>query len=208
MKRRTRVLLADDHAIVAEGLATLLKGHFDLVGIVGNGNELIDLARKLRPDVIVADIAMPVLSGLEALRRLKATPSAAKVIFLTMHADAQLATEAFRAGASGYVLKQSAGEELIAAIQEVLQGRTYLTPLITKDFIANFTETTPARRQTDAAPARSAAAHRGGPEDERDCRDPGAFHAHGRDPQIRDDARSRRGKHRRACPLRYSNRSC
>ena len=143
MKRRTRVLLADDHAIVAEGLATLLKGHFDLVGIVGNGNELIDLARKLRPDVIVADIAMPVLSGLEALRRLKATPSEAKVIFLTMHADAQLATEAFRAGASGYVLKQSAGEELIAAIQEVLQGRTYLTPLITKDFIANFTETTP-----------------------------------------------------------------
>jgi DNA-binding NarL/FixJ family response regulator len=143
MKRRTRVLLADDHAIVAEGLATLLKGHFDLVGIVGNGNELIDLARKLRPDVIVADIAMPVLSGLEALRRLKATPSEAKVIFLTMHADPQLATEAFRAGASGYVLKQSAGEELIAAIQEVLQGRTYLTPLITKDFIANFTETTP-----------------------------------------------------------------
>ena len=135
MKRRTRVLLADDHAIVAEGLATLLKGHFDLVGIVGNGNELIDLARKLRPDVIVADIAMPVLSGLEALRRLKATPSEAKVIFLTMHADAQLATEAFRAGASGYVLKQSAGEELIAAIQEVLQGRTYLTPLITKDFM-------------------------------------------------------------------------
>jgi DNA-binding NarL/FixJ family response regulator len=143
MKRRTRVLLADDHAIVAEGLATLLKGHFDLVGIVGNGNELIDLARKLRPDVIVADIAMPVLSGLEALRRLKATRSEAKVIFLTMHADAQLATEAFRAGASGYVLKQSAGEELIAAIQEVLQGRTYLTPLMTKDVIANFTETTP-----------------------------------------------------------------
>ena len=143
MKRRTKVLLADDHAIVAEGLATLLKDHFDLVGIVGDGNELIDLARKLRPDVIVADIAMPVLSGLEALRRLKAARSKAKVIFLTMHADAQLATEAFRAGASGYVLKQSAGEELIAAIQEVLQGRTYLTPLITKDVIANFTESTP-----------------------------------------------------------------
>ena len=143
MKHRTKVLLADDHAIVAEGLATLLKEHFDLVGTVGNGNELIDLARKLRPDVIVTDIAMPVLGGLEALRRLKATRSEAKVIFLTMHADAQLATEAFRAGASGYVLKQSAGEELIAAIQEVLQGRTYLTPLMTKDVIANFTETTP-----------------------------------------------------------------
>jgi len=143
MKRRTRVMLADDHAIVAQGLATLLKDHFDLVGTVGNGDELIDAARKLRPDVIVADIAMPVLSGLEALRRLKAMRSEAKVIFLTMHADAQLATEAFRAGASGYVLKQSAGEELIAAIREALQGRTYLTPLITKDVIANFTETTP-----------------------------------------------------------------
>jgi DNA-binding NarL/FixJ family response regulator len=143
MKRRTRVLLADDHTIVAEGLATLLKGHFDLVGAAGNGNELIDAARKLRPDVIVADISMPVVSGLEALRRLKAARSEAKVIFLTMHADAQLATEAFRAGASGYVLKQSAGEELITAIQEVLQGKTYLTPLMTKHVIATFTETTP-----------------------------------------------------------------
>jgi DNA-binding NarL/FixJ family response regulator len=143
MKHRTKVLLADDHTVVAEGLATLLKNRFDLVGTVGNGSELIDAARKLRPDVIVADISMPVLSGLEALRRLKAARSEAKVIFLTMHADAQLATEAFRAGASGYVLKQSAGEELIAAIQEVLQGRTYLTPLMTKDVIANFTETTP-----------------------------------------------------------------
>ena len=143
MKHRTKVLLADDHTVVAEGLATLLKNRFDLVGTVGNGSELIDAARKLRPDVIVADISMPVLSGLEALRRLKAARSDAKVIFLTMHADAQLATEAFRAGASGYVLKQSAGEELIAAIQEVLQGRTYLTPLMTKDVIANFTETTP-----------------------------------------------------------------
>ena len=143
MKRRTRVLLADDHAMVAEGLATLLKEHFDLVGTVGDGSELIDATRKLRPDVIVADIAMPKLSGLEALRRLKTARSEAKVVFLTMHADAQLATEAFRTGASGYVLKQSAGEELIAAIQEVLQGRTYLTPLMTKDVIATLTDSTP-----------------------------------------------------------------
>ena len=143
MKRRTKVLLADDHAIVAEGLATLLKDHFDLLETVGDGSALIDAARKLRPDVIVTDIAMPVLSGLEALRRLKATRNEAKVIFLTMHADAQLATEAFRAGASGYVLKQSAGEELIAAIEEVLKGRTYLTPLITKNVIANLTDSTP-----------------------------------------------------------------
>jgi DNA-binding NarL/FixJ family response regulator len=143
MKRRTKVLLADDHAMVAEGLATLLKNDFELVGTVNNGSELIDRARQFKPDVIVADIAMPVMGGLEALRRLKTTKSGAKIIFLTMHADAQLATEALRAGASGYVLKNSAGEELITAIEEVVQGRTYLTPLITKDVISNLTERTP-----------------------------------------------------------------
>jgi DNA-binding NarL/FixJ family response regulator len=140
--RRTTVLLADDHAIVAEGLATLLKGHFDLVGTVGDGSQLIDATRELRPDVIVADMAMPVLSGLEALRQLKAERIDAKVIFLTMHADAQLATEALRAGASGYVLKHSAGEELFRAIQEVVQGRVYLTPLLTKDVITALTDPT------------------------------------------------------------------
>ncbi|HSE85720.1 MAG TPA: response regulator transcription factor [Candidatus Binatia bacterium] len=144
MKHRTKVLLADDHAIVAEGLATLLKGHFDLVGTVSNGNELIEAAGKLRPDVIVADISMPVLSGLEALRGLKEARPEVKVIFLTMHAAAEFATEAFRAGASGYVLKHSAGEELISAIQQVLQGKTYLTPLITKDVMAILAE--PTRR--------------------------------------------------------------
>ena len=137
MKRRAKVLLADDHTIVTEGLASLLKDDFDFVGTVGNGIELIDAAQKLRPDVIVSDIAMPVLSGLQALPRLKAAKNDAKVIFLTMHADAALATEAFRAGASGYVLKHSAGEELITAIREILQGRIYLTPLITKDVITS-----------------------------------------------------------------------
>lgn len=125
---------------MAEGLATLLKGHFDLVGTVGDGRQLLEAARTLRPDVIVADIAMPVLSGLEAPRRLKAEGLDAKVIFLTMHADAQLATEALRAGASGYVLKHSAGEELIRAIQEVVEGRVYLTPLLIKDVITTLTE--------------------------------------------------------------------
>jgi DNA-binding NarL/FixJ family response regulator len=133
--RRARVLLADDHRMVAQGLASLLRDDFDLVGTVGDGKALIDAALRVRPDVIVADVAMPVMDGLEALHRLKAARIDAKVIFLTMHADAQLATEALRAGASGYVLKHAAGEELITAIQEVLQGRTYLTPLIAKDVI-------------------------------------------------------------------------
>jgi DNA-binding NarL/FixJ family response regulator len=133
--RHAKVLLADDHTIVAQGLASLLRDYFDLVGTVGDGRALLDAARRLRPDVIVADMAMPVMDGLEALQRLKAARINAKVIFLTMHADAQLATEALRAGASGYVLKHSAGEELITAIQEVLQGRTYLTPLIANDVL-------------------------------------------------------------------------
>jgi DNA-binding NarL/FixJ family response regulator len=137
--RRARILLADDHTIVAEGLKSLLKDQFDLVGTVADGSQLIDAARILRPDVIVSDMSMPVLDGLAALRRLKAERLDVRVIFLTMHADAKLATEALRAGASGFLLKQAAGDELITAIEEVLQGRTYVTPLVTRDVIANLT---------------------------------------------------------------------
>jgi DNA-binding NarL/FixJ family response regulator len=139
--RYARVLLADDHTIVAQGLASLLREDFDLVGTVGDGQALIEAAQRLRPDVIVADMAMPVMDGLEALRRLKAARPDTKVIFLTMHVDAQLATAALRAGASGYVLKHSAGEELVTAIQEVLQGRTYLTPLIAQDVLTSLMAT-------------------------------------------------------------------
>jgi DNA-binding NarL/FixJ family response regulator len=162
-------------------LVTLLKGRFDLVGTVGDGSQLLEAARELRPDVIVADIAMPVLSGLEALRRLKAECIDAKVIFLTMHADAQLATEALRAGASGYVLKHSAGEELIRAIQEVLEAGLF-TPLLTKDVITTLTEPATQSCAADATAARGAVAHRRGPADEGDCRDPAAVHTHRRDP--------------------------
>jgi DNA-binding NarL/FixJ family response regulator len=134
---RAKVLLADDHTMVAQGLARLLQEEFDLVGTVGDGQALLDAAQRLQPDVIVADIAMPVMDGLEALHRLTAARLNAKVIFLTMHAEAQLATAAMLAGASGYVLKHAAGEELITAVHEVLQGRTYPTPLIAKDVITS-----------------------------------------------------------------------
>jgi DNA-binding NarL/FixJ family response regulator len=133
---KTRVLLADDHTIVAEGLRSLLEGEFEFVGTVGDGRALLDAARNLNPDVIVADISMPLLNGLDAARQLKRDGVAAKIVFLTMHSEAQLAAEAFRAGASGYVLKSSAGEELIAAIHEVAKGRAYVTPLITKDILS------------------------------------------------------------------------
>ena len=106
---RATVLLADDHPIVVEGLASLLSDEFALVGTVTNGAQLIEAARRLRPDVIVTDVGMPGMSGLEALRRLKADAIPAKVVFLTMHADAQLAAEALRAGASGFVVKHAAG---------------------------------------------------------------------------------------------------
>jgi DNA-binding NarL/FixJ family response regulator len=138
--QRPTVLIADDHTMVMEGLVSLLKPKFDVVGAVSDGSLLVDAADRLLPDVIVTDISMPGLSGLEALRRLKAKRRHTKVIVLTMHADAQLATEAMRAGASGFLVKHSAGEELITAINEVLQGRTYLTPAMTGDVIARMSE--------------------------------------------------------------------
>jgi DNA-binding NarL/FixJ family response regulator len=133
---RPTLLLADDHAILTDGLIGLLKDRFDVVGSVTTGNQLVAEALRLRPDVIVSDISMPELTGLEALRQLKAKGVGAKVIFLTMHGEAHIATEAVRAGASGYVLKDSPGDELVTAIEQVLQGRTYLTPLVTKDVMA------------------------------------------------------------------------
>jgi DNA-binding NarL/FixJ family response regulator len=123
--------------MVAQGLASLLREAFDLVGTVGDGQALLDAAHRLQPDVIVTDLTMPGMDGLAALRQLQAARVATKVIVLTMHADAQLATAALRAGAVGYVLKHAAGEELLTAIEEVLRGGTYLTPLLAQDVIAS-----------------------------------------------------------------------
>lgn len=132
---RARVLIADDHAIVREGLVGLLKDRFDVVGAVSNGSSLLDEVERARPDVVVTDISMPGLNGIEALRVLKARQQDIKVVVLTMHAQAKLATEVLRAGASGFVVKQSSGEELVSAITEVLQGRIYLTPTLTRDVL-------------------------------------------------------------------------
>jgi DNA-binding NarL/FixJ family response regulator len=143
--RRTTVLIADDHAIVKEGIVSLLKEHdFDVVGAVGDGQELLDTARRLRPDLIVTDMSMPGPSGLDVLDRLKAERVDSKIIVLTMHRDAQLATRAMRAGASGFLLKHSAGEELLTAIGQALEGRVYLTPALTKEVIERMSVTTDA----------------------------------------------------------------
>jgi DNA-binding NarL/FixJ family response regulator len=128
--KKLRVLLADDHRLVAEGLQSLLEPHFDVVGIVADGRELLSAASALRPDAIVLGISMPSLNGIEAVRQLRATGSLAKVVFLTMHREVRYAVRALEAGASGFVLKHSAVSELITAIQEVLKGGTYIAPQI------------------------------------------------------------------------------
>jgi DNA-binding NarL/FixJ family response regulator len=144
---RATVLLADDHEIVAEGLASLLRSEFSLVGTVASGAELVETARRLRPDVIVTDVAMPGMSGLDALRRLKADGLTSKVVFLTMHADAELAAEALRGGAAGFVVKRAAGKELVAAIHSALQGRRYVTPDLAEHVLEALADPHRATRQ-------------------------------------------------------------
>jgi DNA-binding NarL/FixJ family response regulator len=126
--RRPRVLLADDHLLVAEALTSLLSPEFDLVGVVEDGRQLIEAAARLRPDVIVADIGMPHLNGIDALVRLREEGDQVPVVFLTMHKDATYARRAIEAGASGFVLKHSASVELVTALRAALDGKTYLTP--------------------------------------------------------------------------------
>ncbi len=138
---RTKVLLADDHQMFSQGLQALLEDEFELLGTVADGQALVEAAERLDPDVIVVDISMPVLNGLDAVRQLKALGVRAKIIFLTMHADDRLLAEAFRCGGTGYVLKQSAGEELILAIRQVLAGHKYVTPLIATEWAQDISQT-------------------------------------------------------------------
>jgi DNA-binding NarL/FixJ family response regulator len=127
---RARVLLADDHLMLVEALKKVLEVEYDVVGSAGDGLALLKAAQKLRPDVIVLDIAMPLLNGLDAGRQLKRDMAGVKLIFLTMNEDPYLVAEAFRGGASAYLLKQGAALELTKAIAEVLKGRAYVTPCI------------------------------------------------------------------------------
>jgi len=133
--KRPRVLLADDHRIVVEGLRGLLEPEFELVGIVEDGRAMLEAAEKLQPDVIVADISMPLLNGIDAVRRIRKSGRDIKIVFLTMHPDVAYAASAFDAGALGYVLKHSAPSELITAIHSALEGKTYVTPLLSGELM-------------------------------------------------------------------------
>jgi DNA-binding NarL/FixJ family response regulator len=126
------VLLAEDHAALASSLAVLLQPDVEIVATVRDGQALVDAAHRLQPDLIIADIQMPVMNGLEALRALRTHNLNTPMLLLTAHDDADLAAEAMRAGADGFVLKQTAAVELFTAIGEVLQGRDYLSPRLSK----------------------------------------------------------------------------
>jgi DNA-binding NarL/FixJ family response regulator len=139
---RPKLLLADDHKMFAQGLQSLLEDEFELVGTVGDGKALVSAALRLEPDVILVDISMPVLNGFDAVRQLKKKEVPAKIVFLTMHADDRLLAEAFRCGGVGYVLKQSAGEELVACIRQVLAGNKYVTPLIATEWAEDLSKRT------------------------------------------------------------------
>ncbi len=133
--KRIRVLLADDHKIVLDGLKSLLAPDFELAGAVEDGRALVAAAQNLHPDVIVVDISMPLLNGIDAVRQIKKLDPQVKVVFLTMHPDVTYAIRAFEVSASGYVLKHSASSELRTAIHEAIRGRTYVTPMIAGELV-------------------------------------------------------------------------
>jgi DNA-binding NarL/FixJ family response regulator len=144
MTYRARVILADDHAMFCEGVAHLLRPELELVATVPNGTELLAAARRLRPDVVVADVTMPELGGLEAVRLLRQEGVPARCVILTAHADAALAAEALRAGAACYVVKHAAGEELLQAVRVALAGGTFLSPLVSGEVVRRLVRGAPS----------------------------------------------------------------
>ena len=126
--RRSRILIADDHRLMAEVCQKILQPEFEVVGTVGNGRELLRTAVKLEPDVVLLDIGMPVLNGLDAGKQLKALLPAVKLVYLTMVTDPEVALEAFDRGASGFLLKTCVADEVVSAVREALRGNTYLSP--------------------------------------------------------------------------------
>jgi len=127
---KPRILLADDHAIVIEGLQRLLAPEFELVGVARNGLEMVETCATTKPDLVVADVSMPLLNGIDALHRMRRQGDTTPLVFLTMHPDMTSATRALDAGASGYVLKHSASDELVTAIRDALAGRTFVSPAL------------------------------------------------------------------------------
>jgi DNA-binding NarL/FixJ family response regulator len=132
---RPRVLIADDHILVAELCKRLLETEYDVVGIVGDGRAMVRAAGELKPDVIVVDVAMPILNGLDAGRQVKEILPAVKLVYLTMNPDVEVAAEAFRRGAHGYLLKTCAAAEMVQAVRDVLRGKAYMAAALARDTV-------------------------------------------------------------------------
>jgi DNA-binding NarL/FixJ family response regulator len=150
---KPRVIIADDHALVAEGVTKLLEHDVQLVATVPDGRALVQAVEKHNPELALVDISLPLLNGLDACKQLKKSNPSVKVIILTMHLEKHFVTEAFRAGVSGYVLKQSVTDELLFAIKEVLKGRTYVSPLVTQSLVDQALQPAPTSSVEPAAPA-------------------------------------------------------
>ena len=133
--KRPRILLADDHSLVLKGIMGLLESHYEVVGTAENGKILLEAALRLQPEVVVLDISMPILNGIDAAHEIKKALPATKLVFLSMYSNAVYLRKALEAGASAYVLKSGAGEELLTAIEEARHGRTYITPNFGRDVI-------------------------------------------------------------------------
>lgn len=136
-KPLARVLIADDHRLVADTCKSALEPEYEVVGVVTDGRALVRAALSLKPDIVLLDIAMPHLNGLDAGEQIKTKLPKVKLVFLTMNQEAEVAAEAFRRGASAYVLKQSAAEELLTALRKVVRGESYLSPLITRETVTH-----------------------------------------------------------------------
>ena len=147
-----RVLLADDHNLLLGAFEKLLSPECEIVGSVSDGRSLVVEAQRLKPDVVVLDIGMPLLNGLDAGRQIKQLQKSVRLVFVTMNEDSDLAAEAFRAGASAYLLKRSAASELLVAIREVMKGRSYVTPLITQGLVGSFLDAANQRPSHDLTP--------------------------------------------------------
>ena len=135
---KSRILIADDHTLLVDGFRLMLEPEFEVIGSVEDGHALLEAVTQLKPDVVLMDISMPVLNGIDAARQLRKLQPSCKIIFVTMHSDSDYVTAAFRAGASGYVLKRAAASELLTAIRQVLRGLHYVTPLVTKEALGSF----------------------------------------------------------------------
>ena len=147
-----RVLLADDHNMLLGAFEKLLSSECEIVGTASDGRTLVAEAQRLKPDVVVLDIAMPLLNGLDAGRQIKTLRKSIKLVFVTMNEDSDLAAEAFRAGASAYLLKRSAASELLVAIREVMKGRSYVTPLVTEGLVGSFMDAANRKPSHDLTP--------------------------------------------------------